>query len=68
MCLIKHHAMKTYEGVEVELNASAALTPGKRLRYSLGGRLGGPQRWSGRCGEEKKSLLMVGIQSRSSNS
>jgi hypothetical protein len=36
-----------------QLHAPAALPPGKEPRYQLDRRLGGPQSWSGRRGEEK---------------
>jgi len=41
-----------------ELHGPAALPPrGKSFRCPLDKRLGGPQSLSGRCGEERKSLL-----------
>jgi hypothetical protein len=39
-----------------QLHDPAALLPGKQPRYPLDRRLGGPQSWSGRGGEEKTSL------------
>jgi hypothetical protein len=59
--------METYGGVEVQLHAFltsaidgggqrhalAALPPGKRPRYPLEKRLGGPQSLPGRYGEQK---------------
>jgi hypothetical protein len=39
--------------VSGQLDAPAALPPGKEPRYPLYRRLGGPQSQSGRCGEEK---------------
>jgi hypothetical protein len=38
--------------VSDQLQARDALSPENRLRYSMDGRLGGPQSWSGRYGEE----------------
>jgi hypothetical protein len=40
-------------GAECQLHALAALPPGKKPQYPLDRRLGGPQRKSGRPGEEK---------------
>jgi hypothetical protein len=48
--------------VSGELHAPAGLPPGKRPRYALVKRLDGPQRRSGRCGEEKNLLLLPGIE------
>jgi hypothetical protein len=39
--------------VSGQLHVQAALPRGKRPRYPLDRRLGGPQSWCGRCGEEK---------------
>jgi hypothetical protein len=50
LCLTKHHAMKTYRGVEVWLHAflaSAALPQRKSPRYIMDRRLSGPQSRSG---------------------
>jgi hypothetical protein len=73
--------MKTYGGVEVQLHAflTSALDGGEWLAsrpgryipvvtdpvYPLGRRLGGPQRRSGRSGEEKHFLLLLRIESQS---
>jgi hypothetical protein len=38
-----------------QIQAPAALPPGKETLYPLGRRLGGPQSRSGRSGEEKNS-------------
>jgi hypothetical protein len=45
-------------GAEVsgKLHAPSALPPGKSPRYPLHKGLGGPRRWYGRCGEDKKCL------------
>jgi hypothetical protein len=67
--LIKHYAMKGYEGVYVQIHIvfTSALVGGERSAsrpgpfclwgknplYPLDRRLGEPQSWSGRCGEEK---------------
>jgi len=48
--------------VSGQLHAMAvALSLRKRLRYPLDRRLGGPQSWSGRGGEEKKFLPLPEI-------
>jgi hypothetical protein len=78
LCLTKHHAMKTYWGVEVDLHVFltlalgggewSALLPGRfTLRekspwYPLDKRLGGPQSHPGRGGEEKNSNPPPGIE------
>jgi hypothetical protein len=49
--------------VSGQLHAPAALPWGKSPRYPLDRRLGGPQRGSGRCGEEK-NLALPGIEPR----
>jgi hypothetical protein len=43
------------------LHVPVALPPGKKPRYPLERRLGGPQSRSGGCGEEK-NLTMPGIE------
>jgi hypothetical protein len=63
LCLIKHHAMRTCRGVEIQLHAfltSAlvrgewpALPPGRSPRCPWDITLGGPQNRYGRDGEEK---------------
>jgi len=50
-----------------QLYASTALPLGKKHLYALDGRLGEPQGGSGRGGEEKNSLPLPGIESRSSS-
>jgi hypothetical protein len=65
LCLTKHHAMKTYVGVDVLIHVflTLALVGGVLRfttrplypRYPLDRRLGGPQNRSGRLGEEKKT-------------
>jgi hypothetical protein len=78
LCLTKHHAMKTYWGVEVYLHAFFELdtrwrcmvscTPwplypqGKSPWYPLYRRLDGPQIRSGHGGEEKNSQPPPGIE------
>jgi hypothetical protein len=47
--------------VSGQFHAPAALTPG------FDRRLGGPQNWSGRGGEEKNSQPLQGIEPRSSS-
>jgi hypothetical protein len=47
--------------VSGQLHAAGALARGKSHRYPLDRRLGGPQNWSGRCGEEK-NLALPGIE------
>jgi hypothetical protein len=42
-------------------HARAALPPGESPWYPLDRRLGGPQSWSGHCGEEK-NLALPGIK------
>jgi hypothetical protein len=70
MCLIKHHVMKMYGGVEVYLhaflnsaldrseavNCTSALSRRRISRYLLYRRLGGPQRRFLRCREESYPL------------
>jgi len=48
--------------VSGQLHAPASLPPGKSPWYPVYGRLGGPQRKSGRGGEEKNSPLLPGIE------
>jgi hypothetical protein len=71
-CVTKHRAMKTCEGVEVQLHAFITseldgddcyalrcdrfTSWGKSHRYPLDRRLDGFHNWSGRDGLEKKSL------------
>jgi hypothetical protein len=50
--------------VNVQLNASAALPPGKRPRCRFYTGLGGPQSRSKFYGEEKNLLPLPGIESR----
>jgi hypothetical protein len=73
-----HHSMKTYWGVEVQLHTfltsvldggewsnsrPGRFIPGrKNPRYLLDRRLGGPQSWCGRSGEEKNSQPPPGIK------
>jgi hypothetical protein len=45
-----------------KLHAPVALPPGKKPRYPLDRRLGGPQSRSGRGGEEKNSQPAPGIE------
>jgi hypothetical protein len=69
--LTKHHAMKTYWGVEIGLHAFwtsaldgdewSASQPG-RLTPGKDRRLGGPQSRSGHGGEEKNSQPPPGIE------
>jgi len=40
-------------------------TPGKRARYPFDRKLGAPQSWSGRGGEEKRFLSSPGTEPRS---
>jgi hypothetical protein len=63
------HAMKFHSFINSALDKGEWLTlrpgrinPGKEPRYPLNGRLGGPQRWFGRFGEEKNLLLLPGFQ------
>jgi hypothetical protein len=79
--LIKHHAMRIYVGMEVQLHASKPrcymqvvsfttrlLYPrGERSRYPLNRRLGGPHNRSGRGDVVKNSLPMPVIEPWSSN-
>jgi hypothetical protein len=81
--LINHHAVKAYwvVGIQVEAFLTSVLsgsewsasrpsyfTPrGKKPRYPLDRRLGMPQNRSGRGGEEKISLFLLGIEPRSSS-
>jgi hypothetical protein len=44
------------------IHAPATLPPGKERWYLLDRRLAGPQGRSGRCDEEKNSLLPPGIE------
>jgi hypothetical protein len=78
LCLIKHHVMKTYWGVDVQLHSfiTSALgggewsashpgrfTPSERApRYPLDRRPGGLHSHSGRGGEEKNSQSPLGIE------
>jgi hypothetical protein len=51
--------------VSGQLHAPASLplpTQGKSPWYPLDRRLGGPQSWSGRVGEEKNSQLLPGLE------
>jgi len=72
LCLTKHHAMKTYWGVEIQLHAfltsaldgvscqlhaPAPLLTGKSPRCPLDRRLSGPQSRSGQDCEDKKKTL-----------
>jgi hypothetical protein len=50
-----------------QLHALATLPPEKRPPYLLDRRPGRPQSRSGRGGEEKSSLLLTGIELRSSS-
>jgi len=75
--LTKHHAIKTYRGVDIYLHLFSDLgtrwkwvvsfTPrplyrqGKSLCYPFDGRLGVPQNLSGCGGEEKISLPLPGF-------
>jgi hypothetical protein len=53
-------------GVNGQRHAPAALYPrGKKPRYPLDRRLGGPQSRSGRRGQKKSPLPLLGIESRS---
>jgi hypothetical protein len=45
-----------------QLHAPALLPPRKSLWYPLDRRLGGPQRWFGRGGEEKNSQTVPGLE------
>jgi hypothetical protein len=45
-----------------QLQAPAALPPGKEPRYPLDRRLSGPQSRSGRGGEEKNSQHLLGLE------
>jgi len=42
-----------------QIQAPAALSPGKEPRYQLDRRLGGPHGWSGRGGRKKISLSLL---------
>jgi hypothetical protein len=50
------------DGVSGQLEAPAALPPGKELHCPLNRRLGGPQSRSGRFGEAKNLLPLSGIE------
>jgi hypothetical protein len=65
--LIKHHVMKMYGEVEIQLHTSLTSAWyggawGKWTRYQLDRRLGEPHSWSGCCKEEKYLLLLPGIK------
>jgi hypothetical protein len=47
-----------------QLHVPAALLQAKTSRYPLDRKLDGPQRRSGRCGEEKNLLHLPGIEPR----
>jgi hypothetical protein len=51
-------------GKRCQLQAPAALLPGKQLRYSLYRRLSGPLSRSGRYGKEKDLFPLLGIKPR----
>jgi hypothetical protein len=53
--------------VSGQLQTPGALPPGKKIRYPLDRRLGGPQSQSGRGVEEKNSQLPPGIEPQSSD-
>jgi hypothetical protein len=53
--------------VTCQLHAPGVLPSGKEPRYPLDTRLGGPQRRSGRCGEEKNSKSVTGLEPPISN-
>jgi hypothetical protein len=83
LCLTKHHAVKTYWGVQVLLHAfldlgtrlrwvvsftTRPLNPqGKSPRYPLDRRLGGSRSRSGRGVEEKNSQPLPGIETQTSD-
>jgi hypothetical protein len=48
-------------GVSGQLHARADLPPGERTpgTHWIDSRLGGPQSWPGRCGEENNIVLVV---------
>jgi hypothetical protein len=54
--------------VSSQLYAPAALPLGKELPVPLDMRMGGPQSWSRRYGEEKNLLSLPGIEPRPSYS
>jgi len=51
---------------QLQHHTSAALSQEKERWYPLDRRLGGPQAWSGRGGEEEKPQLLLGIEPPSS--
>jgi hypothetical protein len=80
-CVLKHHAMKTYGGHEVQHHEFLTSVPdggvfsftpqllypqGKSLWYPFDRRLGGPQSQSGCSRKEEKSLPLSGIKPQSS--
>jgi hypothetical protein len=52
--------------VSGQFHAPDVLPRGNRARFPLDRRLGGPQSWSRRCGEEK-NLAMPGIEPETSS-
>jgi hypothetical protein len=48
----KHYVMKTYGGLQVELQVVNLKSVPPYCRYQFNSKLGGPQDRSGRCGEE----------------
>jgi hypothetical protein len=61
VCLTKHHTMKTYRGIQVQLHTFLTLAlyggewQGNSPLYPLDQRLARPQSWYGHDGEQKKS-------------
>jgi hypothetical protein len=47
---------------EWSARGSDSLPPGKELRHPLNRRLGGPQSWYGRVGEENNLLALPGLE------
>lgn len=52
---VQQHSSLTLErdGSKQPTSCPRCITPGKEPWYPLSGRLGGPQSWSGQCGEQK---------------
>jgi hypothetical protein len=55
--------MSVLDGVNYQLRASVALSPGKQLPQSLNGKLGGSQHRSGPFGLERNFLPLPAISS-----
>jgi hypothetical protein len=75
-CSIKHHAMKTYEELQVQLYAFLTLAldrvvsfksqllylQGMKLWWQMDRKLCGLQSLSGHCGEDKNALVLLRIK------